>query len=83
MPAGSASDSWNASSSWFWYMGWFRHRFELDDLQFCDESLEPCERERAHFMRALMRKVETSEAERTHARSMQADFGGLIELLPP
>jgi hypothetical protein len=70
-------NSWIYYTDWFWYLGWFEHRFELADSSYLDAQLKPCAREGAHFMRVRLRKIETSLEERTRARTLRADFGGL------
>jgi len=40
-----------------------------------DQGLQPCDRTEAAFMRVVLAKVETTAAERTVARTMQADLG--------
>ena len=76
-------NSWKYFTVWFWYLGWFEHRFALADMQYLDEALEPCGRDAARFMRVLLRKVETTAAERITARSARPDFGGLLPPLHP
>lgn len=72
-------NSWIYYTEWFWYLGWFEHRFELADSTWLDMQLQPCAREDAAFMRVVLRKVETTLRERTVARTMQPDFGGIDE----
>jgi len=67
--------SWLYYTDWFWYLGWFEHRFALDTSSWLDARLQPCGQETAHFMRARLRKVCTTPAERTVARAMRPDFG--------
>lgn len=76
-------NSWVYYTDWFWYLGWFEHRFELRTLEFLDHQLKPCAREQAHFMRALLEKVQTTVADRTTARTFQPDFGGMLPPLDP
>ncbi len=40
-----------------------------------DQGLQPCDGNKAAFMRVVLAKVETTAAERTVARTMQADLG--------
>ena len=75
-------NSWRYYTGWFWYLGWFEHRFESVEMVWLDEQLQPCAQPQAAFMRVLLRKVETTLRERTTARTMQADFGGLPEDWP-
>ena len=67
-------NSWIYDTEWFWYLGWFEHRFELGHFAYLDSGLKECAREQAVFMRVLLRKVETSPRERTTARALQADL---------
>ena len=67
-------NSWLYYTDWFWYLGWFEHRFAVDSSSWLDLQLKPCGREQAAFMRLVLRKVETTPAERTTARTMQSDL---------
>ena len=71
--------SWQYYTGWFWYLGWFEHRFDIASAHWLDLQLQPCAKEQAAFMKVTLRKVPTTPAERTIARTMQADFGGLDE----
>jgi len=66
-------NSWLYYTDWFWYLGWFEHRFELAASTYLDDKLQPCARERAAFQRVVLKKVATTLAERTTARTLQAD----------
>jgi SAM-dependent methyltransferase len=68
-------NSWIYYIEWFWYLGWFEHRFEMKQSTWLDQGLQPCDRAEAAFMRVVLAKVETTAAERTVARTMQADLG--------
>jgi SAM-dependent methyltransferase len=70
-------NSWLYYTDWFWYLGWFEHRFEIVKQQWLDAAAQPCAKEAAAFMRVALRKVATTPRERTTARMMRADFGGL------
>jgi SAM-dependent methyltransferase len=70
-------NSWLYYTDWFWYLGWFGHRFEITASTWLDEQLKPCPKEQAAFMRVKLRKVATTPRERTQARLMQPDFGGV------
>lgn len=76
-------NSWLYYTDWFWYLGWFEHRFEIGAFHWLDARLQPCEKPLAAFMKLTLRKVATTPQERTTARVMQADFGGLDEDLWP
>jgi len=67
-------NSWIYYSEWFWYLGWFEHRFEMIGSNYLDLKLQPCGKENAAFMRVVLQKVETTARERTIARTMQADL---------
>lgn len=71
---GMNEKSWLYYADWFWQLGWFEHRFHVEHFEYLDAQQQPCERERAAFMRVLLIKVETTAQERTLARTMQADF---------
>jgi SAM-dependent methyltransferase len=73
-------NSWRYYTDWFWYLGWFSHRFEKTAFHYLDHRLAPCEREAAWFMRVQLTKVETTLAERMVARTQRADFGPLYAL---
>jgi SAM-dependent methyltransferase len=68
-------NSWIYYIEWFWYLGWFEHRFEMKQSTWLDQGLQPCDGNKAAFMRVVLAKVETTAAERTVARTMQADLG--------
>jgi hypothetical protein len=70
-------NSWTYFTDWFWYLGWFEHRFEVAQSMWLDAQLQPCGKESAAFMRVILKKVQTSPRERTIARTMQADFSEL------
>ena len=74
--------SWVYYTDWFWYLGWMDYRFEIGAFTWLDESLKPCDKPQAAFMRVGLRKIETTPTERTHARAMRPDFGGLDEDWP-
>jgi SAM-dependent methyltransferase len=63
-------NSWIYYTEWFWYLGWFEHRFELSQAQWLDVNLNPTGKGQAAFMRARLEKVATSAAERTGARTL-------------
>jgi SAM-dependent methyltransferase len=67
-------NSWIYYTEWFWYLGWFEHRFELGESTYLDLSVQPCAREQAAFMRVSFRKVETTARERTTARTLQSEL---------
>jgi hypothetical protein len=72
-------NSWLYYTDWFWYLGWFEHRFEIAASAWLDLELKPCPQERAAFMKVRLRKVATTPRERTVARAMRPDFGGIDE----
>jgi SAM-dependent methyltransferase len=72
-------NSWVYYTDWFWYLGWFEHRFEMTQSQWLDTGLKPCAKDQAAFMRVTLRKIATTPRERTVARTMRADFGGLAD----
>lgn len=69
------SMSWVYYADWFWYLGWFDWRFQMQQLVYLDATLNECTQDAAHFMRVSLVKVATTPAERMTARTMQADFG--------
>ncbi len=74
--------SWLYYTEWFWYLGWFEHRFEIAAASWLDGQLRDCAQDGAEFMRVTLRKVATTAHERTVARAMRPDFGGLPDDLP-
>ncbi len=68
-------NSWRYYTEWFWYLGWYTHRFEVARFEYLDERLAVCQQPAAAFMRVLLRKVETSLQERMLARMIRPDFG--------
>ena len=67
-------NSWIYYCEWFWYLGWFEHRFQIERSTFLDLQLKDCGRAQAAFMRVVLSKVETTLQERTTARTLQADL---------
>lgn len=65
-------NSWLYYTDWFWYLGWFEHRFAVQASTYLDLSLKDCGRDQAAFMRLVLVKQETTLAERTAARTLQA-----------
>lgn len=72
-------NSWRYYAEWFWYLGWFEARLNIVAFEYLDKTLAVCARETAQFMRVRLQKMATTAAERTTARSVRADFGGLPE----
>jgi len=66
-------NSWIYYTDWFWYLGWFEHRFEMVQSTYLDTGLQPCQHEKAAFMRVTLRKIETTLQERMQARVLQPD----------
>jgi SAM-dependent methyltransferase len=69
-------NSWIYYTEWFWYLGWFEHRFEIKASSWLDIRLKPCAKDQAAFMRVVLRKIVTAPVERTGARTMS---GTLID----
>jgi SAM-dependent methyltransferase len=67
-------NSWIYYTEWFWYLGWFEHRFEVASSTYLDTQLKPCQQEQAAFMRVTLKKVETTLRERMKARTMQPEL---------
>ena len=67
-------NSWLYYTDWFWYLGWFEYRFAVENSMYLDSQLRPCGKQAAAFMRLVLRKTETSDAERTAARTMQSEL---------
>ncbi len=72
-------NSWLYYTDWFWYLGWLDHRFRIREAHWLDTHGKRCEKTAAAFMHVTLEKVQTTLAERMVARTMRADFGGLIE----
>jgi SAM-dependent methyltransferase len=70
-------NSWLYYTDWFWYLGWFDHRFEIASSTWLNTQVQPCQKAEAAFMRVTLRKIATTPQERTTARTMRADFGGI------
>jgi SAM-dependent methyltransferase len=71
--------SWLYYTDWFWYLGWFEHRFRIKESKWLDERLQACGQATAAFMAVTLEKVPTTVAERMTARTVRPDFAGLIE----
>ncbi len=63
-------NSWIYYCDWFWYLGWFEHRFQVEQSGYLDLELREAPRERAAFMRITLAKVATTLRERMTARTM-------------
>ncbi len=72
-------NSWLYYTDWFWYLGWLAYRFRIRESFWRDIHGKRCEKPSAAFMHVTLEKVQTTIAERMVARTMRADFGGLIE----
>lgn len=72
-------NSWIYYAEWFWYLGWFESRFNIVELHYLDANLAATTVGHAHFMRVRLQKVATTAQERTTARAMRPDFGGIPE----
>ena len=66
-------NSWVYYTDWFWYLGWFEHRFAIESSTYLNLELKPCAREQAAFMQMVLTKIPTTLRERTTARTLQAD----------
>jgi beta-1,4-mannosyl-glycoprotein beta-1,4-N-acetylglucosaminyltransferase len=64
-------NSWIYYADWFWYLGWYEHRFEVAQSCYLDAQLQPCTQGQAHFMRVALRKIVTTPNERMVAQAMQ------------
>lgn len=64
-------NSWIYYTDWFWYLGWYEYRFQVVTSSYLDERLQPCEQDKGAFMRLILRKIQTTSAERMHAQAMQ------------
>ncbi len=69
--------AWQPWCEGFAERGWFEHRFEPVRTTWLDAAGQACEPEAAALLRVVLRKRETTLAERMHARTWQADFGGV------
>lgn len=63
-----------AQTDAFWLGGWFRHRLTVDALLGLDARGLPTREPRPAWQRVVLRKVETSLAERTLARVAREDY---------
>ena len=75
--------SWLYYTDWFWYLGWFEHRFKVREFKWLDAKLAPCEKSAAAFMAVTLEKTPTTVAERMTARTVRPDFGGLLDAPAP
>ncbi|MBL0092990.1 MAG: hypothetical protein IPP50_11860 [Piscinibacter sp.] len=67
-------NSWLYYTEWFWYLGWFEHRFVVTTSTYLDATLKECAREQAAFMKLVLTKTQTTLQERTTARTLQAEL---------
>ncbi|RZS56886.1 hypothetical protein [Sphaerotilus mobilis] len=63
-----------AQTDAFWRSGWFRHRLSVDAVLALDAQGLPSRDATPHAVRIVLRKVETSLAERTLARVAREDY---------
>jgi hypothetical protein len=86
LPAGPTARldefTWLPYTHGFWSVGWFTHRFEISALAWADTERRPCDKAHAASLHLVLRKTETSLQERTAARALQPDFGGIPDDLP-
>jgi SAM-dependent methyltransferase len=75
--------SWLDATDEFWRLGWFEHRFRIREIDWLDARHARCDKTAAVLLRLVLEKVPTSIAERTKARMMRPDFGGLIDGVRP
>ena len=76
-------NSWLYVTDWFWYLGWFDHRFAATSSIWLDAALQPCAKAEAAFMKLVLTKVETTAAERTTARTFQPELRLPEDAVPP
>lgn len=79
LPVARTEPDWAAACGDFWRLGWMDERFELQASGWLDAHRRPSAREQAEFARTVLRKQATTSQERTRARMMRANFGGLPE----
>ena len=77
------ASSWSDFTDGFWRSGWFDARFEMAAPQWLNEAREPVAQDKAALLRVVLRKVITTPRERTLARTMQVDFGGIADDVMP
>lgn len=70
-------NSWLYYTTGFWSLGWFDHRFECVDFKWLDGKHEPCSETAALYMKVRLKKITTTAHERSIARTMHPDFGGV------
>jgi len=79
--------SWHYYTDWFWYLGWFKHRFTITQLEYVlspyGQDLLKNNTNRdilltipraVDAMKIVLTKIETTAAERTSARSFRNDL---------
>ena len=71
-------NSWIYYADWFWYLGWFAHRFSILSCEFLNmQEQVTTNQSDIHFMRVNLEKVQTTPAEKNIARLQRGDFGPL------
>jgi SAM-dependent methyltransferase len=63
-------NAWTCYTETFWQLGWFTHRFQIENSGYRDLNRKNCRREKAASMVVVLQKVATTPAERTQARTM-------------
>jgi SAM-dependent methyltransferase len=66
--------SWVYYAEWFWYLGWFEHRFQVEQFAYLDDALRECAQDKAAFMRVTLGKIETTLHDRMVARTMSPEL---------
>lgn len=66
-------NAWTCYTETFWQLGWFTHRFQIEQSGYRDLNRRNCRREKAASMVVVFQKVATTPAERTQARTLSHD----------
>jgi predicted SAM-dependent methyltransferase len=61
----------------YWNFGWIDHHFEVTNKNFIDINKKECKEINASFLCIRMKKIKTTPWEKTIARTMLMDFGGV------
>lgn len=76
-------NAWTCYTETFWQLGWFTHRFQIENSGYRDANRRNCRREKAATMVVVLQKVATTPAERTQARTMSLDCLVPDDAVPP
>jgi hypothetical protein len=70
----NASEIFSHYTELFWQVGWFDHRFEIENIQRIENMALKNIQNKSTSIKVSLRKIETTVQEKTAARVMMPDF---------